>query len=53
MNVEPITAAIASSRLATWVELETVLGVKDAYDLLEIINVDAHNNRVVNGQDDH
>lgn len=35
------------------VELDTVLSAEDAYDLLEILNVDSHNNRVLNGQNDH
>lgn len=39
---------IVSSGKASLVELQTVLGVKDAYDLLEIIQVDAHNLKVLN-----
>ena len=34
-----------SSGKATLVELSTVLGIEDLYDLLEIIAVDAHNIR--------
>ncbi len=30
------------------VELETILSLRDAYDLLEIIMVDAHNQRILN-----
>lgn len=37
--------AVVSSRLATLVELDTVLSVEDAYLLLEVVNVDAHNRR--------
>ena len=40
--------AVISARLATKVELDTVLSVEDVYDLLEIISVDAHNKRVAN-----
>ena len=32
-----------SSRLATLVELQTVLGVEDLYDLIEVIAVDRAN----------
>lgn len=35
--------AVVSSRLATLHELDTVLGVEDMYDLLEIAVIDAHN----------
>ena len=38
-------AAVVSSRLATLVELDTVLGTEDLHDLLEILAVDAFNNR--------
>jgi hypothetical protein len=47
-NLPPIIGTIVSSKLATLVELQTVLGVQDAYDLIEIISVDAHNHKVVN-----
>jgi len=30
------------------IELDTVLGAEDLYDLLEIINVDAANQRIAN-----
>lgn len=32
-----------SARIATLAELQTVYGVQDAYDLLEVHNVDAYN----------
>jgi hypothetical protein len=35
-----------SSRLATLHELSTVYGTEDLYDLLEILTVDAHNQRL-------
>lgn len=35
-----------SARLATRVELQTFYGLKDAYDMLEVVTVDAHNRRV-------
>ena len=40
-----VIGAVISTRLATLVELGTVLGLQDAYDLLEIAAVDAYNNR--------
>jgi hypothetical protein len=39
---------IVSSKLATRRELETIYGVKDAFDFAEIICVDAHNHATVN-----
>jgi len=38
--------AVISARLATMVELETVLGMEDVYDLLEILSVDAYNKQL-------
>lgn len=35
-----------SSRYATLQELQTVYGVQDAYNLLEVLNVDLYNQRV-------
>lgn len=40
-----LIGAVISTRLATLVELDTVLGLQDAYDLLEIAAVDSHNSR--------
>ena len=39
---------ILSTGKATLHELDTVYSLQDAYDLLEVIMVDAHNNRAVN-----
>ncbi|MDN7602224.1 transcription elongation factor GreA [Burkholderia gladioli] len=38
--------AVVSRRLATLAELQTNLGQTDLHDLLEIIVVDGHNERV-------
>ncbi|HEX7687347.1 MAG TPA: transcription elongation factor GreA [Burkholderiaceae bacterium] len=38
---------VVSSRLASMSELSTTLGTHDLYDLLEILAVDAHNERVL------
>lgn len=40
-------ATVLSTRLATLVELDTVLGVEDVYDLLEVAAVDAFNRRPI------
>jgi len=44
--------AVISSKLATKVELDTVLGMEDVYDLLEIIMVDAHNKHIAEKSED-
>ena len=41
---------VVSSKLAKLVELQTIYSVEDLYDFLEIITVDAHNQRVVTTQ---
>lgn len=40
-----LIGTLVSARLATLVELQNVLGIRDAYDLLEILAVDNENNR--------
>jgi hypothetical protein len=52
VNVPQVIGAVISSRLATMVELDTVLGAEDAYDLLEIVSVDAHNKRIASRSED-
>lgn len=39
---------VVSSRFATLTELQTVYGVRDLYDFLEIVNVDRYNTAVMN-----
>jgi hypothetical protein len=46
LNVPRGIGAVVSARLATLAELDSVLGSEDLYMLLEIISVDAHNERV-------
>jgi hypothetical protein len=41
--VPRIVGAIVSAKLATLHELQTVYGLEDAYDLLEIASIDAYN----------
>ncbi|EAQ4379505.1 transcription elongation factor GreA [Salmonella enterica subsp. enterica serovar Javiana] len=47
VNVPRTIATVISSGKASKVELDSVLGVQDLWDLLEIIHVDAHNERVM------
>ena len=42
-NVPRPLATVLSSKMATLADLGTILGTEDLYDLLEVINVDAHN----------
>lgn len=37
-----------SLRMATLAELDTIYGMEDVYDMLEIATVDAHNRRILN-----
>ena len=46
-NLPASIGAVVSSRLATLVELQTVLGLEDVYNLLEVLAVDAHNRRLM------
>lgn len=43
MNVPIYLGVIISRRLATLHELDTIYGIEDAYNLLEIISVDNAN----------
>ena len=45
-NVPSLIAAAISSGKATLHELNTVYGIEDVYDLLEVATVDVHNRRV-------
>ena len=43
MNIPPIIGRLISKRVATLHELGSVYGVKDAYDMLEVVNIDDYN----------
>lgn len=43
-NVPRVIGLIVSKRYATLHELKTVIGMAEAYDILEVISVDAYNN---------
>lgn len=47
VNVSPLVGAVISSAKATLHECNTVYSIEDLYDILEIVNVDAHNKRVL------
>ena len=42
-NVPKVIAVLISRRVATLHELDTIYGVQDAYDMLEIVAVDDYN----------
>lgn len=46
-NVPPLIGAAISHKVATLHEMQTVYSVQDVYDLLEIVNVDAHNQHLM------
>ncbi len=46
-NVPRTIGAVVSAKLATLHELDTVYGLTDLYDMLEILMTDAHNQRVM------
>jgi hypothetical protein len=48
VNVSAIIGTILSRRMATLNELDTVYGVRDVYDMLEIITVDDYNKTLMN-----
>ena len=48
INVPQTIGTVISSRLATLTELDTVLGIEDLYDLLEVISVDAYKDYIAN-----
>lgn len=47
-NIPRTVATVISGKLATLIELQTVYGIEDMWNLLEIIIVDNTNARVVN-----
>lgn len=47
MNVPPRIGMVVSAKLATMAELNTVLSLEDLADLVEIMTIDAHNQRIL------
>ena len=50
-NVPLIIGAAISHKVATLHDMQTVYSLADVYDLLEIVNVDAHNQSILNQTD--
>lgn len=48
MNVSAVIGTLLSKRIATLHELDTVYGVRDVYDMLEVITIDDYNRNLVN-----
>lgn len=48
----PVIGTLVSARLATLHELQTVYGVEDAYNLLEVLKIDMHNEWVTRARTD-
>lgn len=47
VNVPATIGAALSHRVATLGEMQSIYSLADVYDMLEVINVDAHNERVI------
>jgi hypothetical protein len=48
LNLSAVIGTLLSKRMATLHELDTVYGVQDVYDMLEVITVDDYNNALAN-----
>ena len=48
LNLSAVIGTLLSKRMATLHELDTVYGVRDVYDMLEVITVDDYNNALAN-----
>lgn len=44
----PYIATVISARMATLHEVDTVYGLEDVFDMLEIIAIDNHNKNLLN-----
>lgn len=47
----PYIATVISAGMATLHEIDTVYGLEDVFDMLEIIAIDAHNKNLLNPKD--
>jgi hypothetical protein len=45
--VPRLIGAALSNNVATLHELQTVYSIEDVYNLLEVVNVDAHNQKIL------
>lgn len=48
MNISAPIATLLSKRMVTLHELDTVYGVRDVYDMLEVVTIDDYNNALAN-----
>jgi hypothetical protein len=48
LNLPAVIGTILSKRMATLHELDTVYGVRDVYDMLEVITIDDYNRNLAN-----
>jgi hypothetical protein len=48
LNLSAVIGTLLSKRMATLHELDTIYGVQDVYDMLEVITVDDYNNALAN-----
>lgn len=48
LNISAPVATLLSKRMATLHELDTVYGVRDVYDMLEVVTIDDYNNALAN-----
>ena len=47
-NVPHSIGIVLSAKMATLHEMQTVYSIGDVYDMLEVINIDAHNQALAN-----
>jgi hypothetical protein len=47
-NVPHSIGIVLSAKMATLHEMQTVYSIRDVYDMLEILNVDSHNQEMAN-----
>jgi len=47
-NVPQSIGIVISSRMANLHDLQSIYGMEDVYDMLEVLNVDSHNQEVAN-----
>jgi hypothetical protein len=48
LNISAVIGTLLSKRMATLHELDTVYGVRDVYDMLEVITIDDYNRNLAN-----
>ena len=51
-NVPRTIGAVMSHKMATLYEMQTVYSLGDVYAMIEVLNVDAHNQKILNKAQD-